>query len=57
MKNGYPGTNAEADFRINCTGVCPAWNFTIPQREVNGNPAIDGYNNPDPSEALEAWEE
>ena len=57
MKNGYTGTNAEGDFRINCTGVAPAWNFVIPDSEVNGNPAIKGFNNPDPSEALEPWDE
>ena len=57
MKNGYTGTNAEGDFRINCTGVAPAWNFVIPDAEVNGNPAIKGFNNPDPSEALEPWDE
>ena len=55
--NGYPGTNVPGDFRLNCTGVCPAWNFVIPKTEINGNPALDGYNNPDPTEALEPWEE
>jgi len=57
MRNGYTGTNAEGDFRINCTGVAPAWNFVIPDTEINGNPALKGYNNPDPSEALEHWDE
>lgn len=57
MHNGYPGTNVPGDFRLNCTGVCPAWNFVIPKTEINGNPALDGYNNPDPTEALKAWEE
>ncbi len=57
MHNGYPGTNVPGDFRLNCTGVCPAWNFVIPKTEINGNPALDGYNNPDPTEALEPWEE
>ena len=57
MHNGYPGTNVPGDFRINCTGVCPAWNFVIPKSEISGNPALDGYNNPDPTEALEPWEE
>ena len=57
MHNGYPGTNVPGDFRLNCTGVCPAWNFVIPKTEINGNPALDGNNNPDPTEALEPWEE
>lgn len=55
--NGYTGTNAEADFRINCDGVCPHWNFTIPRREIDGNPVLEGWNNPDPTEALDPWEE
>lgn len=55
IHNGYTGTNFEGDFAYNCQGVAPAWNFVIPQSEINGNPAIKGYNNPDPSEALEPW--
>jgi len=57
MKNGYTGTNAPDGYQKNCTGVSPTWNFVIPQREINGNPALDGYNSPDPTEALEDWEE
>lgn len=57
MQNGYPGTNAPEGYRKNCSGVSPTWNFVIPQREINGNPALDGFNSPDPTEALTEWEE
>ncbi len=57
MTNGYSGTNAQEGYRFNCTGVVPAWNFVIPQQELNGNPVLDGYNNPDPTKTLKEWTE
>lgn len=46
----YEGTNAPADnFKINCKGIKPIWNLVIPQSELEGNPALQGNNNPDPS--------
>lgn len=45
----YEGTNAFGGQRFNCTGVCPWWNWAIPQSEIEGNPALDGFNNPDPT--------
>jgi len=46
----YEGTNAPTDdFKLNCVGIKPNWNFVIPESEVSNNVAIDGYNNPDPS--------
>lgn len=57
FNNGYPGTNAQEGYRFNCTGVAPWWNFSIPQEEINGNPALDGYNNPDPTKVVKEWTE
>lgn len=52
MQN-YEGTNAPTDiFKINCEGIKPNWNLVIPRTEINGNPAIDGYNNPDPTQSI-----
>ena len=57
MTNGYSGTNAQEGYRYNCTGVVPAWNFVIPQVEINGNPVLKGTNNPDPTKTLTEWTE
>jgi len=57
ITNGYSGTNVPEGYRFNCTGVAPWWNFVIPQSEINGNPAIDGHNNPDPSTTVKEWTE
>ncbi|MBQ8520064.1 MAG: RagB/SusD family nutrient uptake outer membrane protein [Bacteroides sp.] len=49
MQN-YEGTNAPEDiFKINCKGIKPIWNLCIPISEINANPALEGWNNPDPS--------
>lgn len=53
--NGFTGTNACSDQHYNCTGVCPWWNWVIPQSEIEGNPALDGYNNPDPTGSVKKW--
>jgi hypothetical protein len=52
MQN-YAGTNAPADnFKINCEGIKPNWNFVIPQFEIDSNPDLGEQNNPDPSSAV-----
>ena len=54
-KRGYVGTNASASYRINCEGRAPYWNFVISRGEVQNNPAIQGWNNPDPSNKVPLW--
>ncbi|MBQ6769058.1 MAG: RagB/SusD family nutrient uptake outer membrane protein [Prevotella sp.] len=50
----YEGTNApDNTFKINCKGIKPTWTLVIPNTEVQSNIALDGYNNPDPSQAVE----
>ncbi len=50
----YDGTNAPADpYKINCEGIKPNWTLCIPISEVNANRALNGYNNPNPSVAVE----
>ena len=52
MQN-YEGTNAPADiFKINCEGIKPNWNIVIPNSEVDANAALEGKNNPDPTQAV-----
>lgn len=55
MHNGYEGTNVQGGYQYTCEGVCPWWNWTIPDSEKNANIALDGYNNPDPLQAMEEW--
>jgi len=46
----YEGTNAPTDdFKLNCEVIKPNWNFVIPESEVSNNPALEDFNNPDPS--------
>ena len=54
-KRGYVGTNASASYRLNCEGRAPYWNFVISRGEVQNNPAVEGYNNPDPSDKVALW--
>ena len=50
----YDGTNApDRTFQINCKGIKPTWTLVIPDTEVQSNVALDGKNNPDPSQAVE----
>lgn len=50
----YEGTNAPADpYKINCEGIKPNWTLCIPISEINANRALNGYNNPNPSVAVE----
>lgn len=52
MQN-YAGTNAPADnFKINCEGIKPNWNFVIPRDEIDSNPDLGKQNNPDPSSVV-----
>ena len=57
VHNGYAGTNVQGGYRFNCEGVAPWWNWVIPQSEINGNPALKGFNNPNPSQAVKEWEQ
>lgn len=57
IHNGYAGTNVQGGYRFNCEGVAPWWNWVIPQSEINGNPALKGWNNPNPSQAVKEWKE
>lgn len=53
MQN-YEGTNAPADiFKINCKDIKPNWNIVIPNSEVDANAALEGKNNPDPTQAVQ----
>ena len=52
MQN-YDGTNAPSNiFKINCAGIKPNWNLVIPISELNNNKALQGWNNPDPTQAV-----
>ncbi|MBQ7441801.1 MAG: RagB/SusD family nutrient uptake outer membrane protein, partial [Prevotella sp.] len=52
MQN-YDGTNAPADiFKINCQGIKPIWNLVIPISELNNNKALQGFNNPNPTQSV-----
>lgn len=57
IRNGYLGTNVQEGYRFTVTGVAPVWNFVIPRLEINANPALDGLNNPDPTNAIAEWKE
>ena len=57
IHTGYSGTNALERYRYNVEGVAPSWNFVIPRRELLGNPALQGYNNPNPANTLTLWTE
>ena len=49
----YEGTNAPTDdFKVNCKGVKPTWTLVIPQTEVQSNVALNGKNNPNPTQAV-----
>lgn len=50
----YEGTNAPGSyFYLNAEGIKPNWNYVIPNSEVSNNPALEGYNNPDPSQKID----
>lgn len=54
---GYAGTPFYSQFRLNTT-TRPAWtNIVISRNEVMNNKALQGWNNPDPSDAYPVWTE
>ena len=57
VTRGYPGTNHAEARRFNTQGR-PAWmNFCIVRTEKNNNKALEGYENPDPSDVYTPWSE
>ena len=55
VTRGYEGTNFGETKRFNTQGR-PAWmNFCIVQTEKNNNAAIQGFENPDPSDVYPVW--
>jgi hypothetical protein len=57
VTRGYPGTKWLPLTRFNTNGR-PAWmNFVLIKTEGNNNPAVVGWNNPDPSDAYTPWTE
>lgn len=53
----HPGTNHAGAKRFNTT-TRPAWmNFCIVRSEESNNPALEGYENPDPSGLYKVWTE
>ncbi len=57
VTRGYPGTNHAEARRFNTQGR-PAWmNICIVRTEKNNNPALLGYENPDPSDLYTPWSE
>ena len=55
IQNGYSGTNVPTDSRVNVSGRAPWWNFCIPEGELLQNPALDGFNNPNPDGMVQLW--
>ena len=58
VTRGYAGTNCQDDkARFNTNGR-PAWmNLVMVKTESNNNHALEGMNNPDPSDKYVAWSE
>ena len=55
IKRGYSGTNFAPGARFN-TNSRPAWmNFCINRYEAEDNPALDGWNNPNPTRKYPVW--
>ena len=57
LDNAYEGTNAPGGADFESKGRCPIWNICIPTAEVQQNVALEGKNNPDPSDTLKAKSE
>lgn len=50
----YEGSNVTSDYlKVNCEGIKPNWNIMIPQSEIQTNAALDGKNNPDPTQTVQ----
>jgi hypothetical protein len=58
VTRGYPGTNCtDARSCLNTNGR-PAWmNLVMVRTESNNNHALEGMNNPDPSDLYTPWTE
>ncbi|MBQ6432540.1 MAG: RagB/SusD family nutrient uptake outer membrane protein [Bacteroidaceae bacterium] len=57
VTRGYKDTPFYSQFRLNTT-TRPAWtNLVISRNEVMNNNALQGFNNPDPSDAYTPWTE
>lgn len=57
VKRGYPGTNFYPLCRFNTDGR-PAWmNIVVVDQEQINNKALEGWNNPDPSNTYKPWTE
>lgn len=57
VTRGYKGTNHATQARLNTNGR-PAWtNLVIYRTEAENNPALKGWNNPDPSSLYTPWTE
>ncbi len=55
VTRGYEGTPFFSQFRLNTT-TRPAWcNLVISRNEVMNNHALQGFNNPDPSDKYTVW--
>lgn len=57
MQN-YEGVNdlqgdADGALKINCKDIKPNWNFVIPTQEIQSNVALEGKNNPNPTDCVE----
>ena len=57
IDNAYDGSNAPGGADFYSAGRCPIWNACIPIAEEQQNVALQGKNNPDPSETLKAKSE
>ena len=55
INSGYAGTNVPTDARVNVSGRAPWWNFCIPESEELQNPALVGFNNPNPDGMVQLW--
>lgn len=50
----YDGTNAPANiYYINAEGIKPNWTLVIPLSEIQSNKALEGWNNPDPTNSID----
>ncbi len=55
MHTGYAGTNVASASRFDIDLRAPWWNMPIPESEETQNPALQGFNNPNPTEKVDLW--
>ena len=55
MHTGYEGTNVATASRFDIDLRAPWWNMPIPESEETQNPALQGLNNPNPTEKVDPW--